>query len=60
MNNYNIDQQLQEWSARSLLVRGQEAFLDIRVFDPNTNRHLNATLPQCHETNMKEKNPKLQ
>ena len=31
--------------ARSFWVRGQEAFLDIRVFDPNANRYLNATLP---------------
>ena len=31
--------------ARSFWVRGQEAFLNIRVFDPNANRYLNATLP---------------
>ena len=41
--------------ARSLWVRSQEAFLDVRVFDPNTNRCLNATLPQYHEINEKEK-----
>ena len=29
--------------------------LDIRVFDPNANRYLNATLPRCHEINEKEK-----
>ena len=31
--------------ARSFWVRGQEAFLDIRVFDPNANRYPIATLP---------------
>ena len=36
-------------------MRGQEAFLDIRVFDPNANRYLNATLTRCHEINEKEK-----
>ena len=39
---------------RSLWVRSQEAFLDVRVFDPNTDRCLNATLPRCHEINEKE------
>ena len=41
--------------ARSFWLRGQEAFLDIRVFDPNTNRYLNSILPRCHEINEKEK-----
>ena len=41
--------------ARSFWVRGQEAFLDIRVFDPNANKNLNATLPRCHKINEKEK-----
>ena len=41
--------------ARSFWMRGQEAFLDIRVFDPNANRYLNATLTRCHEINEKEK-----
>ena len=36
-------------------MRGQKAFLDIRVFDPNTNRYLNATLPQCHEIEKEQK-----
>ena len=31
--------------ARSFWVRGQEAFLDIRVFDPNAKRYPIATLP---------------
>ena len=60
-------EQLQYWSAitgdearldiraRSFWVRGQEDFLDIRVFDPNANRYLSATLPRCHEINEKEK-----
>ena len=29
---------------RNFWVRGQEAFLDITIFDPNANRYLNATL----------------
>ena len=41
--------------ARSFCVRGQEAFLDIRVFDPNANRYFNASLPRYHEKNEKEK-----
>ena len=41
--------------ARSFWVRGQEAFLDIRVFDPNAKRYPIATLPWCHEINEKEK-----
>ena len=41
--------------ARSFWVRGQEAFLDIRVFDQKANRYLNATLPRCHEINEKER-----
>ena len=41
--------------ARSFWVRGQEAFLDIRVFDPNTNRYLDSTLPRCHKINEEEK-----
>ena len=36
-------------------MRGQEAFLDIRVFNPNANGYLNAALPRCHEINEKEK-----
>ena len=60
-------EQLQYWSAitgdearldiraRSFWVRGQEAFLDIRVFDPNAKRYPIATLPWCHEINEKEK-----
>ena len=36
-------------------MRDQEAFLDIRVFDPNANRYLNATLPRCHEINERER-----
>ena len=41
--------------ARSFWVRGQEAFLDIRVFNSNANGYLNAALPRCHEINEKEK-----
>ena len=35
--------------------RGQQAFFDIRVFDPNGKRYLNSALPQCYGQNEKEK-----
>ena len=41
--------------AWSFWVGGQEAFLDIMVFDPNANRYLNSTLPRCYKINEKEK-----
>ena len=41
--------------AQHFWVKGQEAFLDIRVIDPNAIRYLNARLPRCHEINEKEK-----
>ena len=37
------------WSA------GQVAFLDVRVFNPNANRHVNQSLKKIHEINEKEK-----
>ena len=40
-------------------MRDQEAFLDIRVFDPNANRYLNATLPRCHEINERERRSQI-
>lgn len=36
-------------------MRSLEAFLDIRVFNANASRYLNATLPQCREVDEKEK-----
>ena len=36
-------------------VRGQQAFFDVRVFDPNADRYLNKALPQCYIQNEKEK-----
>ena len=35
--------------------RGQKAFFDIRVFDPNACRYLNKSLQQCHATSKHEK-----
>ena len=35
--------------------RGQKAFFDIRVFDPNACRYLNKSLQQCHATSEHEK-----
>ena len=42
-------------SARRFWIRGQRAFFDIRVFDPNAQRHLSKTLRKCHEFNEKGK-----
>ena len=35
--------------------RRQQAFLDLRVFDPNACRYLNKSLQQCHVMNEQEK-----
>ena len=37
---------------------GQQAFIDVRVFDPNACRHLKTSLQQCYMMNEKE-NKKL-
>ena len=36
-------------------MRGQQAFFDVMVFDPNANRYLNKAVPQCYIQNEKEK-----
>ena len=41
--------------SKGFWVRGQQAFFDVRVFDPNANRYLNKALPQCYIQNEKEK-----
>ena len=41
--------------ARGFWNRGQQAFFDIRVFDPNACRYLNKSLQQCHAMNENEK-----
>ena len=41
--------------SRGFWVKDQQPFLDVRVFDPNANRYLNKTLPQCYIKNEKEK-----
>ena len=40
---------------RIFWIRGQQAFLDIRVFDPNKCRQSNSSLSQCYAINEKEK-----
>ena len=35
--------------------RGQQVFLDLRVFDPNACRYLNKSLQQCHMMNEQKK-----
>ena len=41
--------------ARRVWERGQQAFLDLKVFDPNAYRYLNKSLQQCHVMNEQEK-----
>ena len=41
--------------ARGFWERGQQAFFDLRVFDPNTCRYLNKSLQHCHVINENEK-----
>ena len=41
--------------ARGFWERGQQAFFDLRVFDPNACRYLNKSLQQCHVMNENEK-----
>ena len=41
--------------ARGVWERGQQAFLDLRVFDPNTFRYLNKSFQQCHVMNEQER-----
>ena len=42
-------------SARGFWCRGQRSFFDIRIFDPNAQRHENKTLKRCYELNEHEK-----
>ena len=42
-------------SARGFWIRGQRAFFDIRVFDPNVQRHHSKTLRKHYEINDQEK-----
>ena len=41
--------------ANGFWIRGQQAFLDVKVFDPNSCRYSNSSLLQCYTTNEKEK-----
>ena len=41
--------------ARGFWERGQQAFFDLRVFDPNTCRYLNKSLQHYHVINENEK-----
>ena len=38
-------------SARGVWIRGQRAFFDIRVIDPNAQRHQTKILRKCYEIN---------
>ena len=50
-------------SATGIWIREQRAFFDIRVFDPNTQRHQSKTLRKCYEIKEQEKrreyNPRI-
>ena len=41
--------------ARGFWISGQRAFLDVRVFDPNTSRYTKQALSQSYALNEKEK-----
>ena len=41
--------------ARGFWQKGQQAFMDVRVFDPNACRYLKSSLTQCYVNNEKEK-----
>ena len=40
--------------ARGFWIRGQQAFLDVRVFDPKACRYSNSSLSQCQITKKKK------
>ena len=42
-------------SVRGFWITGQRVFFDIRVFDPNAQRHQSKTLRKCYEINEQEK-----
>ena len=41
--------------ARDFWINGQQAFFDVRVFDPSASRYANQTMQQCFAKNEKEK-----
>ena len=45
-------------SASGFWVKGQRAFFDVRVFDPNAQRHRNSDLKRCYEKDETEKKRK--
>ena len=42
-------------NTRVFWCRGQRAFFDVRIFDPNAQRHKNKTLKRCYESHEHEK-----
>ena len=52
------DEARSDISARGFWIRGQRAFFDIMVFDPNAQRHQSKTLRKCYEINEKRKKEK--
>ena len=41
--------------ARGFWMKGQEAFFDVMIFDPNALRYFNQTMQQCYDNNENEK-----
>ena len=54
------DQTRSKISARGFWIRRQRAFFDIRVLDPDAQRHQAETLRECYEINEQEKKEKIQ
>ena len=54
------DEARSDISARRFWIRGQRAFFDIRVLDPNAQCHQSNTLRKCYEINKKAKKERIQ
>ena len=50
-----INEACYDVSARGFWSAGQVAFLDVRVFNPNTNRYVKQSLKKTYEIQEKEK-----
>ena len=46
---------LADIGGRGFWCRGQRAFFDVRIFDPNAQRHENKTIKRCYQLNKHEK-----
>ena len=46
-------------SVRRFWCRGQSAFFDVRIFDPNAQRHEKKIFKRCYEFNKHEKRKEI-